>query len=116
MVSSALYERRFSPYYCEPVIAGIDGKTGKPFICSTDVIGCINFAKDFVVAGTSGTQLYGTCEALWEPDMSADQLFECCGQALLSAMDRDAVSGWGAVVYTITKQGVSIKHLKGRMD
>jgi 20S proteasome subunit beta 3 len=34
-----------------------------------DYIGCINFAKDFVVAGTASTQLYGMCESLWEPDM-----------------------------------------------
>ena len=51
MVSSALYERRFGPYYVEPVVAGLDSKTNQPFICSMDLIGCINFAKDFVVSG-----------------------------------------------------------------
>ena len=69
MVSSAQYERRFSPYYVEPVVAGLDPKTGVPFICSMDLIGCINFAKDFVVVGTANEQLYGMCEALWEPEL-----------------------------------------------
>lgn len=34
-----------------------------------DVIGCINWAKDFVVSGTAGPSLYGICEALYEPDL-----------------------------------------------
>ena len=34
-----------------------------------DLIGCINFAKDFVVAGTASANLYGICESLFEPDL-----------------------------------------------
>jgi 20S proteasome subunit beta 3 len=63
---------RFGPYYSEPVIAGLDEKAdGKfePFICSMDLIGCINFAKDFVVSGTAAPNLYGMCESLWEPNL-----------------------------------------------
>jgi hypothetical protein len=72
LVSSTLYERRFGPYFIEPVVAGLepipmpgaaeatasategaDGVAGgekakrryKPFIASTDLIGCINWAK-----------------------------------------------------------------------
>ena len=68
LVSSTLYEKRFGPYFIEPCIAGLD-QDGKPFICSMDLIGCINFAKDFVVTGTASPNLYGMCEALWEPDL-----------------------------------------------
>jgi 20S proteasome subunit beta 3 len=75
LVSSTLYERRFGPYFIEPVVAGLEpipmpgaaeaattsaaeggegegGASGekakrryKPFIASTDLIGCINWAK-----------------------------------------------------------------------
>ncbi len=70
LVSSTLYGKRFGSYFVEPVIAGIDSTDGnKPFICSMDVIGCINFAKDFVVSGTASANLYGICEALYEPDL-----------------------------------------------
>lgn len=70
LVSSTLYSKRFGPYYTEPVVAGLDAADGnKPFICSMDVIGCINFAKDFVVCGTASSNLYGVCEALYEPDL-----------------------------------------------
>lgn len=69
LVSSSLYEKRFGPYFVSPVIAGINHTTGIPFICGFDSIGCIDFAKNFIVAGTASDQLFGTCEGLWEPDL-----------------------------------------------
>ncbi len=64
-----LYIFSFGPFFIEPVIAGIDSNDNQPFICSMDLIGCINFAKDFVVAGTASSNLYGICESLFEPEM-----------------------------------------------
>lgn len=137
LVSSSLYERRFGPYFVSPVIAGINHTSGKPFICSFDSIGCIEFAKDFVVTGTASDQLFGTCEGLWEPDLVSrclfesgrdcydleltrfqgpEDLFETISQALLNAVDRDALSGWGAHVYIIEKDKVTKRLLKGRQD
>lgn len=94
LVSSSLYEKRFGPWFVGPVVAGLapkmrrdgeeggedgegkgDGKGGsgdgevEPFICGFDSIGCIDFAKDFIVSGTASDQLFGTCEGLWEPDL-----------------------------------------------
>ena len=72
LVSTSLYERRFGPYFVAPVVAGLDPATNQPFVCSTDGIGCIEFAKDFVVSGTASDQLFGMCESLWEPDLVSD--------------------------------------------
>ncbi|KAJ8102278.1 nucleophile aminohydrolase [Lipomyces tetrasporus] len=116
LVSSSLYEKRFGPYFVGPVVAGINSKSGKPYICGFDLIGCINFAKDFVVGGTSSEQLFGMCESLWEPDLEPDDLFETISQSLLNAQDRDALSGWGAIVYIITKDKVVKRLLKTRQD
>lgn len=69
VVPSAPGLRRFGPYYTEPVIAGLDPKTFKPFICSLDLIGCPMVTDDFVVSGTCSEQMYGMCESLWEPNM-----------------------------------------------
>jgi 20S proteasome alpha/beta subunit len=69
LVSSSLYERRFGPFFVSPVVAGINYTTGKPFICGFDSIGCIDFAKDFIVSGTASEQLFGTCESLYEQDL-----------------------------------------------
>ena len=38
MVSAMLYEKRFGPYFVEPVVAGLDAD-GKPFITAMDLIG-----------------------------------------------------------------------------
>ncbi|KAF9073745.1 20S proteasome subunit beta 3 [Rhodocollybia butyracea] len=119
LVSSTLYERRFGPYFIEPVMAGLSKvATGgfKPFIAATDLIGCLNFAKDFVVAGTASSKLYGAAEGLWEPDLEPEQLFETISQTMLNAVDRDAYSGWGVVVHVIEKDKITTRTLKGRMD
>ncbi|XP_077315550.1 proteasome subunit beta type-3 isoform X3 [Lithobates pipiens] len=91
----------FGPYYIEPVIAGLDPKTFEPFICSLDLIGCPMETEDFVVSGTCSEQMYGMCESLWEPDLEPEDLFETISQAMLNAVDRDAVSGMGVVVHII---------------
>ncbi|KAH0878178.1 hypothetical protein HID58_065572 [Brassica napus] len=100
LVSAILYEKRFGPYLCQPVIAGL-GEDDKPFICTMDSIGAKELAKDFVVSGTASESLYGACEAMYKPDMEAEELFETISQALLSSVDRDCLSGWGGHVYVV---------------
>ncbi|CEP02749.1 Proteasome subunit beta [Plasmodiophora brassicae] len=115
LVSTMLYSKRFGPYFVEPVVAGID-KKGKPFICAMDLIGAPVFAEDFVVSGTASEELYGTCESLYTPNLGPEELFETVSQALLAAVDRDCLSGWGATVHIITKDGVTSRKLKCRQD
>ena len=83
----------------EPVVAGFDTKTQKPFLACMDLIGCVSTTDEFALAGTCGEQMYGMSEALWQPDLSPDELFESISQAMMNAFDRDAVSGMGAVVH-----------------
>jgi len=139
LVSSTLYEHRFGPYFIEPVMAGLTKTpTGgyKPFIAATDLIGCLNFAKDFVVAGTASEKLFGVAEGLWEPDLEPEDLFETISQTIMNAVDRDAYSGWGVLVHVMcvlhfrvepqpiltssclyrTKDKVITRTLKSRMD
>jgi len=116
MVTNILYEHRFGPYFVEPVIAGLNPVTNEPYICAFDTIGCPNEPDDFVVAGTCEEQLYGMCESLWKPDLAADDLFEVISQALVNACDRDAISGWGARVYVIEKDKVTVRKVRTRMD
>jgi 20S proteasome subunit beta 3 len=117
MVSSALYEKRFGPYFIEPVVAGLDVTNGHaPYICTMDLIGCLSTADDFVVSGTCSSNLFGMCEALYVPNLEPEKLFETISQALMNAVDRDALSGWGAVVTLITPQQVVTRELRARMD
>ena len=117
LTSHILYNRRHSPYFAEPLVVGLEPKNSEkivrktpqrkaicchPFLCSLDVIGARSQSSDFCCAGVATKSIYGTAEALWKPDLEADQLVEVCGKAFLSALERDSMSGYGAVVYLIT--------------
>jgi len=115
LISTTMYEKRFGPYFTEPVVAGLS-KDGKPCICSYDYIGATSLSHDFTCSGTASDQIMGVAESFWKPDMEPDELFETISQCILSAVDRDCLAGWGAVVHVITQEGVTTKHLKGRMD
>ncbi len=110
-----LYEKRFGPWFCEPVVAGLR-EDNTPFLSGMDLLGAPVFANDYCVAGTCTPNLHGMCEALYRPNMNSEELFEVLSQCLLNAVDRDALSGWGAVVHIITPEGVLTRKLKGRMD
>lgn len=115
MVSSLLYEKRFGPYFCEPVIAGL-GEENKPYLCGMDLLGAQVYTDDFIVAGDCTEALYGLCESMYKPNLEPDDLFEVLAQCLLSGVDRDCLAGWGCTVHVMTPQGVTTRHLKGRMD
>ncbi len=117
LVSSTLYEHRWGPFFVNPIVVGLDVTDNyKPYVATYDSIGCLTESGQFQVAGTSNELLYGTCEAFFKPKMDGDQLFETISQCLISAIDRDALSGWGAVVYLMTPGGITVKKLKVRQD
>lgn len=115
MMSTTLYERRFGPWFTEPIVCGLD-KNNDPVLCSYDFIGAMSESKNFAVGGTTSDQLLGVCESFWKPDMEPEELFETIAQCLLTAVDRDCLAGWGGVVHVITPTHVITRHLKGRMD
>ena len=73
-------------------------------------------SADFACIGNGEEQALGVCEALWEPGLEPDALFETLSQSLMGAMERDAGSGWGGFVYIIEKDKVTVSELKTRMD
>lgn len=115
LVSSLLYERRFAPYFVEPVLVGLSADN-QPYCCSMDLLGTPMVSEEFVAAGTCAESLYGTCETFWRPGLDPEALFEVTAQCLLAALDRDCLSGWGAVVYVLHGQGLTVRELKARMD
>ena len=53
---------------------------------------------------------------MYKENLEPEELFEVISQCLLSGSGRDCLSGWGGTVYVITKDGVEVKSVKGRMD
>ena len=72
-----------------------------PFLCAQDVIGARSTSSSFVCSGVASKSLYGTAEAMWKPDLSPDELVQVCGRAFLSALERDCLSGYGAIIYLL---------------
>ena len=68
MLSSLLYEKRFGPWFTEPIVAGLTDDD-QPFISGMDLIGAPVVTSDFVVAGTCTANMHGMCESLYRPDM-----------------------------------------------
>jgi len=131
LTSHVLYSRRRAPYYCEPLLVGLEpisnlstikqepGTTIKyrPFLCAQDVIGAKSQSRDFACIGAASSSMYGIAEAMWRPDMDAETLAKVCGRAFLSALERDCLSGYGAVVYVLTEDGGIIEYdLDARND
>uniref|UniRef100_A0A0K0DGW4 Proteasome subunit beta type-3 n=1 Tax=Angiostrongylus cantonensis TaxID=6313 RepID=A0A0K0DGW4_ANGCA len=106
MISNLAYQHRFGSFFTEPLVAGLDPVTNKPYICGMDTIGCIASPDDFVAVGTGQEYLLGVCESFWRENMNPEELFEATAQSMLACLERDAASGWGVVVYTITKDKV----------
>ena len=102
-----------------PVIAGLDKISEtefKPVICTYDSIGYREHGANFEVAGTGAEFLQGVCETFYRPDLEPEQLFEVVSNCLMSALDRDSLSGWGAYVYVLTPTELTVRSLKTRMD
>ncbi|QQP41573.1 Proteasome subunit beta type [Caligus rogercresseyi] len=45
MLSSLLYERRFGPFFVNPIVAGYDYVENKPFISGMDLIGASHHSR-----------------------------------------------------------------------
>ena len=110
---------RFGPYFVSPVVAGLD-KIGEneyeSVVCTYDSIGCADRGGNFQVSGTGSELLYGVAETFWKPDMGPEELYETISNCLLSALDRDSLSGWGAYVYILTPEQLTVRALKTRQD
>jgi 20S proteasome subunit beta 3 len=133
MLTNLLYERRFGPYFVFALVVGLDPKTGETYVYDSDNIGAISDNVNLATVGTASEYIFGlgkfchfsssAClmlcflgELFFKPNMNPDELFEATSQALLNGVDRDSASGWGAVVYVIEKDKVTVRELKGRQD
>ena len=101
------------------MIAGLDKISEteyKPVIVTYDSIGYRQHSGHFECAGTGADLLTGCCESFYKPDMGPEELFEVISNCILSALDRDSLSGWGAYVYILTPEELTVRALKTRQD
>lgn len=115
LLSSLLYAHRRSPMYISVIVVGLDSKD-TPYICEMDCLGCKTEPGSFVAVGTAEPNLMGICEALYRENMDSEDLFTTSVQGFLNAVDRDALSGWGAECVIVEPSKKICRTVKGRCD
>lgn len=109
LVSNYLYSRKMFPLYTNLVIAGMD-KDG-PKLFTLDAIGSL-MPDDYGTAGTGMLLSIGILEAEYKKEMSVEEGEKLVEKAMNAAMKRDAMSGNGIDILTITKDGAKEKHIE----
>jgi 20S proteasome subunit beta 3 len=61
----------------------------------------MSMGDPFQVGGTANETLMGAAETFYKPDMDPTELSEVVSQVLMAGVDRDILSGWGGIVYTL---------------
>ncbi|MBI2144180.1 proteasome subunit beta [Candidatus Woesearchaeota archaeon] len=70
------------------------------------VDGSVLECEDYAASGSGSIVAYGVLEAMYRKEITVKEGVELCVKCLNAAIQRDAASGNGIVVYTITRDGI----------
>ncbi len=101
LLSNILNERKFFPYYVGLILGGYDNKGYHVY--SLDAAGGAIEDK-YASVGSGSLFVYGVLEDRWKDDMGLDEGVNLAIRGITAAMKRDAASGDGIAVATITKE------------
>ncbi len=102
LTANILHSSRFYPFYVQTLLGGVDDKG--PALFSLDPAGGV--IKDNVISTGSGSPVaYGVLEDRYNEDIDVEEGIDVAIRAIQSAMERDAFSGNGILVATVTEEG-----------
>jgi proteasome beta subunit len=102
LTANILHSSRFYPFYVQTLLGGVDDSG--PALFSLDPAGGV--IKDTVISTGSGSPVaYGVLEDRYDEDIDVEEGVEIAIRAIQSAMERDAFSGNGILVATVTEEG-----------
>ncbi len=106
LLSNILSTQRYFPYMTQLIIGGVDTKGSRLF--SLDPLGGQIEETKVVATGSGSPIAYGILEDRYKDDMSLDEGVNLAIRALHAAIKRDAASGDGIEVVTITPDKYSV--------
>ena len=109
LVSNYLYSRKMFPLYTNLVVAGVDEDV--PKLYTLDAIGSL-MPDDYGTAGTGMLMSIGILEAEYKPDLTVAEGEKLVEKAIRNSIARDAMSGNGIDILTITKDGAKEKYIE----
>jgi proteasome beta subunit len=102
LTANILSGRRYFPYWVQLIIGGMDDEG--PHIYSLEMAGG-NIPDKYVTSGSGSPYVYGVLEDNYKDDLDVKEGTDLAIRAITAAMKRDAASGDGIDVVTITKKG-----------
>ena len=105
LLSNILHENKFLPYYVQLLLGGYDDS---PRLYSFDALGSV-LPEKVVSTGSGSPIAYGVLEEYYKEGKSVKENVEIAVKAIKAAMQRDAMSGNGIDVLTITAKGPKLQ-------
>ncbi len=102
LTANILHQSRFYPYYVQTLLGGVDDNG--PSLFSLDPAGGV-IGDDVISTGSGSPVAYGVLEDRYNKDLDVEEGVEVAVRAIQSAMERDAYSGNGILVATVTEEG-----------
>merc|ERR550539_2260991 len=93
VTSKTLYEKRWSPFFLDPLVAGID-RNGNTYVAGMDLIGATETPNVFVTGGTSADMITGITETVAQnltDDTPPKEVMERLVEAVRSGVNRDCL-------------------------
>ena len=102
LMSVIMFERRYFPLLTQVIVAGVDGQ---PQVYVLDPLGSI-IPDEYAAVGSGAEVAIGIIEAGYQRKMSLKDAKELAIKSIKSAILRDAASGDGVDIITISKKGI----------
>ncbi len=104
LMSNILNNSRYYPYMVMSIVAGLDKE---PRVFSVDPVGGL-MEEDYISTGSGSPIAYGVLESEYKKDGLVKDVVKIAVKAVKVAQKRDAASGDGVMLATITKDGYKV--------
>lgn len=109
-LSLIMYSYKMLPFYVETIVAGLD-PSGESKLYVLDSLGSIT-EEPYAAVGSGATIALGYLEANYREDLSLEEAEAIVERAVKTAIIRDAGSGDGIDILSITRDGVREKRIR----
>lgn len=109
LLANILFSRKFLPFLTQTLIGGVDDDGSHLY--SLDLAGSL-IKEEYSAVGSATSLVLGVLESNYQEKMSNKEAVELAVKAIRSATKRDAMSGDGIDILTVTDNGIEEKEYK----
>lgn len=109
LMSVIMFERRYFPLLTQVIVGGYDDN--KPRIYTLDPLGSL-LPDEYAAVGSGAEMALGILDAQYNPQMNEDDAKNLAVKSIKAAIQRDAASGDGIDILTISNRGKNEESLR----